>query len=318
MDNNQQNKLKNLLNRLHLHNTSVIFVFLACGFFLGLWATSLFFQFVSKQAANVPIPPSEVVEERHFISPLIEADAALVYDPNTQTVLYEKNATSTRVLASITKLMTALIASPFVQEQPDKKVRVEQEDLDTFGESGLVLGEIWKLSDLLSFTLVTSSNDGAMTIAKSLMPYDTFIKAMNEKSKEIGADLKFTNPSGLDNPEETIAGATGSAMGVALLVADILRHYPQALEPTDLPEQTFTSVSGIQHKAINTNKAIAEIPQLIGGKTGFTDLAGGNLAVVVNAGLNRPVIIVVLGSTIDGRFADTEALASSTLQYFGS
>ena len=57
------------------------------------------------------------------------------------------------------------------------------------------------------------------------------------------------------------------------------------------------------------------IPGLLGGKTGYTNLAGGNLAVIYDAGLNHPIVVVVLGSTLEGRFGDVETLVDATYGY---
>ena len=68
------------------------------------------------------------------------------------------------------------------------------------------------------------------------------------------------------------------------------------------------------HTATNTNEVVGSIPGLIASKTGFTDLAGGNLVVAFDAGINRPVIISVLGATKDGRFTDMEMLVNASLR----
>ena len=70
----------------------------------------------------------------------------------------------------------------------------------------------------------------------------------------------------------------------------------------------LTDENGNKASAFNTNEALGAIPGLIMGKTGYTDLAGGNLAVVFDVGLSHPVIAVVLGSTIDGRFTDMKQI----------
>lgn len=300
-----------------MYVSSALLIAIGSAFLAGLWGITILLESIDTKIPAQAAVGAAVIPPV-FEAPEIEAESAIVYDPNSQTVIYEKNASEQRVLASITKLMTALVSYPFIAAEPTRSVRIEKSDIAAYGDNGLVVDEVWQLDELVKFMLITSSNDAAMTIATSLMPYDEFIAAMNTKSQEIKADLVFTNPSGLDSDNKLIAGATGSARGVALLVAEILRHSPKALESTNIPNLTFKSESGVVHTAKNTNKAIADIPQLIGGKTGFTDLAGGNLAVIVNAGLNRPIIIAVLGSSLEGRFRDTEALASSTLRYFGS
>jgi len=76
------------------------------------------------------------------------------------------------------------------------------------------------------------------------------------------------------------------------------------------------SLDSIRHTATNTNKVLGNIPGLIASKTGFTDLAGGNLVVAFDAGMMRPIIVVVLGSGIDERFEDIKKLVWASLNSF--
>ena len=77
----------------------------------------------------------------------------------------------------------------------------------------------------------------------------------------------------------------------------------------------FSSESGGAHAVLNTNRETGELPLLIASKTGYTDLAGGNLVIAFDAGFNRPIIIAVLGSTAEERFTDVEKLVWATLAY---
>jgi D-alanyl-D-alanine carboxypeptidase len=78
------------------------------------------------------------------------------------------------------------------------------------------------------------------------------------------------------------------------------------------------SEDGFIHTAENTNKQVYSFPGLLGSKTGYTDYAGGNLAVVFDAGLNHPIAVVVLGSSLDGRFTDVRKLVDATAEYMTS
>jgi len=94
-----------------------------------------------------------------------------------------------------------------------------------------------------------------------------------------------------------------------------LTRHPTLLEPTRETTITRTSLNNRSYKVYNTNQLTDDIPLLIGSKTGFTETAGGNLVVAFDAGLAHPVIIVVLGSTPEGRFNDIKTLIDATLQY---
>ena len=78
---------------------------------------------------------------------------------------------------------------------------------------------------------------------------------------------------------------------------------------------TVRSKEGFEHHLRNTNQIVNSLPNIVGSKTGFTEVAGGNLAVVIDPALNTPVVIVVLGSSKDGRFKDVERLTNATLDY---
>ena len=137
---------------------------------------------------------------------------------------------------------------------------------------------------------------------------------MNRTANELKLrDLHFFNETGLDLGDAS-AGAYGSAHDVAKLLAYITKEAPEILEATRYDSMEFTSLENLPHVATNTNIIARLIPGLIGSKTGFTDLAGGNLAITFDAGLGYPIVVVVLGSTIDDRFTDTEALVWASLE----
>jgi D-alanyl-D-alanine carboxypeptidase len=99
-----------------------------------------------------------------------------------------------------------------------------------------------------------------------------------------------------------------------MLLKNIIKNNPSLIESTSENTEDFVSESNIKHVASNTDAVMNEIPGLIASKTGYTDLAGGNLAVVFDAGIMHPVAVVVLGSTVDGRFSDVVKLTQLALQ----
>lgn len=255
----------------------------------------------------------------------LEAKAAYVYDVNSGEPLFELNANNVLPLASLTKLMTAIVASELLPS--GTVVTIGKTDIESEGDSGLFMDERWKLSDIIGFTLITSSNDGASALAAAAgslgqnaygEPADEskqmFVNAMNKKAEELGLrGTRFFNESGLDIDQE-ISGGYGTARDVAFLMAHGVKSAYRNIESTTLARTTVTSLDNIRHQATNTNEKIDAIPGIIASKTGYTDLAGGNLAIAFDAGLSRPVVIVVLGSTREGRFKDAEALAWAALE----
>jgi len=256
----------------------------------------------------------------------LDARAAIVWDIALSRPLYSRNADAQLPLASLTKLMTALVAHERLS--PPVTLTIAPSALSPEGDNGLQAGEEWRLRDLIGFTLVVSSNDGARALAAAAglggktseiasfsEALETFVAAMNERAGELGlTQTYFLNESGLD-ASEAVSGGYGSAHDVAWLLDEALGEIPDELEMTRTEALAVRSLSGVVHDAENTNEATNRIPALIGGKTGYTDLAGGNLAIVFDAGLARPIAIVVLGSTQAGRFSDVERLVWATLEY---
>lgn len=252
----------------------------------------------------------------------ISARSAIVTDITTGKILFEKNADEPLPLASITKVMTALTA---VENAPSLgEVEIKSENLLEEGDSGLFLNSKWDLKSLLDYSLMVSSNDGASAIASAVGAFQsnetsakqTFVNDMNNLAIAIGmSNTRFFNEHGLDRDENHV-GSYGSARDVAKLLSYTITKYPNLLEATKYREMSFRDKDQILYIAHNTNISTNEIPNLLASKTGFTDLAGGNLAIAFDAGLGRPVAISVLGSTQEGRFLDVLKLVSTTLDYF--
>ncbi len=260
---------------------------------------------------------------RTFVAPTIEGRAAIVYDLAQKKILYGKNEGVQLPLASLTKLMTAYVARTTLKN--DTAVVIPQDRLPTDGDPALISGDVWHLKDLLGYTLMQSSNDGAHAIAGAagavlnkggVEDDQAFVAKMNAMTQQLGMPQTFfKNETGLDTSMQQ-SGAYGSARDVAILLGQLLAIAPDIFEETGALSGTFVSTTGKVYTARNTNQHVGEIPGLIASKTGYTDLAGGNLAVVFDAGVNHPIAIVVLGSSSEGRFRDTKALADASMLYF--
>jgi D-alanyl-D-alanine carboxypeptidase (penicillin-binding protein 5/6) len=225
--------------------------------------------------------------------------------------LYSKSADKQLPLASLTKLVTALVADEVLGQRT--RVVVSERAIETEGQSGLLAGDSWVERDLSDFMLTVSSNDAATVLATSGTTQRQFIAKMNQLVARLGlSSIVLLNESGLDVDEQN-AGAYGSAKDIALLLTYITTVRPELLEATTFDRFTSVSLTGRRYKAVNTNKAAHAVPGLIGGKTGFTDIAGGNLAVVFDAGMGRHVAVVVLGSSKEGRFTDVLKLVAKVM-----
>ncbi len=267
-----------------------------------------------------PVPNKQAIE----VIPL-EALSAIIMNAQTGEVLYEKNSHILLPLASITKLASIAVINTHLS--PGRTVSITKDDLKTEGESGLIPGTVWSVNELSKFSLLTSSNDGIAALARTVeeevhnsledgdVPY-TFVDLMNDFAHTRGfAQLSFLNPTGLDE-SKTLAGAYGSAYDVASLTQYFFNTYKELSAATVIQTSEFFSHDGGIVTGTNTNISIGELPFVAFSKTGFTDLAGGNLTVVVTTDVTVPFIVVVLGSTQSGRFEDVEKLTTALNTYW--
>lgn len=244
-------------------------------------------------------------DERVFDGVQIEGKAFVVYDLKDRKVLAGKNETMELPLASLTKVMTAITAES-IASSTNERVTISNENIDGGLDFGLRLGQKWTLDELLKYMLVFSSNDAARIVATHFGGMPFFVKEMNEKAKSLTTTLVFTDPAGLD--DDSTLGGRGTALDVVILFREALRLFPDILDATTKTRFTASLDSGKVSGIPNTNQTVQDFPGMEGSKTGFTNLAGGNLAVVVDVTLGRPVVIVVLGSTREGRFKDVALL----------
>lgn len=247
----------------------------------------------------------------------VRAKSAYVWDVVGQRALYQKNADEKMPLASITKLMTALVAYELVPN--DTLVTISRTAAAQQSGGSFKEGEVFEVKKLADFALISSYNSAAYTLASSvgkLLGDDDavkqFVAAMNIRADELNLkSLSFNNPTGLD-VSTTMDGASGSAKDVSFLMEYILTKQPDILVPTVTQSARIYNKAGDYHEAHNTNNILTDIPNLLGSKTGYTDLAGGNLTIAFDGGYNRPIIITVLGSTWSERFSDVQKLIKAT------
>ncbi|HVM73848.1 MAG TPA: serine hydrolase [Candidatus Paceibacterota bacterium] len=260
--------------------------------------------------------------ENPFASVRLQAQSAYVYDMQTQQVLYTLNPDAERPMASLTKIAMALAVSEVLPL--DSTITIPYDTAPVSSAEVLTKGSVWTVRDVLNFTLIASSNQGADILGRAandplhvkypLSPQSgTTVWRMNKLVRDLGlTDMLFSNDSGLDL-SSTESGAYGSARDVGTLVAYAASTSLDLFTETTQNTMTFKNAAGMTATAYNTDTALGAIPGIVMGKTGYTDLAGGNLAVVFDAaGIGHPVVAVVMGSTIDGRFSDMKQLVDAS------
>ncbi len=246
----------------------------------------------------------------------LQGSAAIVYDLKTGQTLYERNAEAQLPLASLTKLLTLYAAADSLSDTT--QVPLTATALSAEGESGFIEGESFMFKDLARLALVASSNDAAAAIAEAAQKKVGVAGSALLASAAQAAHLSQTyalNGTGLDE-DTKISGGYGSAKDVALLAGALLERAPDLARASTLSSVTVTSNNGIVYTMKNTNQGVVRVPGVLLSKTGFTDLAGGNLVVVYDTGMGHPIAVVILGSTIDGRFVDVARLIDATHAHF--
>jgi len=255
--------------------------------------------------------------QQRFKTLEINAKAAILVKINEngqEKILFEKDSEKSLPIASLTKLMTALVVfdldEVYAESQPIKitKQAVGQEGQSKYGE--LKIGESLSVKNLLYIALIESSNDAAFALTEPIGKQG-FVELMNLYSKKIELEnTYFINPTGLepDSPEELKNVST--ARDIVKLAKYILENYPQIFEITVNQSYEVLNLDNTFHHFIpqNTNELLREIPEIIGGKTGWGIEAGGCLLLV----LDNPeeegsyFVSIVLGAK--DRFAEMRKL----------
>jgi D-alanyl-D-alanine carboxypeptidase len=252
-------------------------------------------------------PPSVVADLAPPELPELTAKAWLLYDADTGVTLASHNADDPRPMASVTKIMTALV----VMENAglDEQVRVSA-TAEAVGESeiGLAVGEVWSVADLVAAMMVRSGNDAAMALAEHVGgSVKGFAAMMNSKAENLGLENShFTNPHGLDASEHYTSATDLRIMAEAVL------KYPYIARVVRTRQVEFTpNPQGDPRVANTTNKLLGVYPGVVGIKTGFTSRAGLVLVSALDHN-GRNLISVVMGSR--GHFDDTRELLEYGIQ----
>jgi D-alanyl-D-alanine carboxypeptidase len=215
----------------------------------------------------------------------VHAESAVLVDTDTREVVWARDEHSQRPPASLTKLMTVMVASDLAPL--DRQVTVPAEVAQLESDStmmGLSPGDTVSVRELMYGIFLVSGNDAAETLARTLVDRDRFVRLMNEKAAQLGMrDTHFTNPTGLDDP-----GLRTSAYDLAVAGLTIATRYP------DLMPIAGAKDHGYLHSLI---KLLVTYPGATGLKTGYTDDAGYCVVGTATRG-SRHLVAVVLHSDL--------------------
>jgi D-alanyl-D-alanine endopeptidase (penicillin-binding protein 7) len=236
--------------------------------------------------------------------PDVHAAAAIIYDPETNKVLWEENSQDQRSIASITKMMTAVV---FMESNPDLSAQVLVDRADTFQASTTHLrsNDHVSVDDLLHLLLIASDNAAARVLAR-ISPYgaEGFIVRMNEKAADLGLTAThYADPSGL------LSDNVSSAYDMARLIT-FVSNDDRIASVMRTPE--YSLFIGRRPITIHSTNHLLGRPgvDVLAGKTGFISKAGYCLATLLRLpSSNQQVAVVVLGARSNaGRFMETQNL----------
>ncbi len=237
----------------------------------------------------------------------ITARSAMAVDVQSGKVLYKKNPEEILPMASITKLMTALV---FLDHNPgwQKEWSTIPADRRNGGIIYLNTGEILTLDNLFKTALIVSDNDSAMALSRaSGLGAEEFISQMNIKAKQIGmSSAQFADPTGLKVANKGTVGDVIKLLNFALHNETIAKTTSTAYYEFEVqgPEKKRTV------KLRNTDSLLKGYLTIMGGKTGSLDEAGYNLTVKIKGENDQEILVVTLGSETNfERFQDVKAIA---------
>ncbi len=230
--------------------------------------------------------------------PSFDNTAYMIADLSTGAVLSGANTTTRWPTASLTKLLTATLV--FDQLSTSTKITITPEMFAADPtEETLVVGGTYTVEDLLHVMLMPSSNVAAQAFA-DYIGQTQFMNEMNARAQQWGmTDSYFADPSGISAANESTAN------NLLILAQHVYNNYPGILAITDTHQTTITELNSGEKVAVTSINDFAGEPGFVGGKTGHTTQAGGNLLSIFNDD-GHPVLIIVL-NTID-RFGDTSKL----------
>ena len=232
------------------------------------------------------------------LPPILQAQAALVSDLQSGEVFFGFNINRRWPLASLTKLVAAAVA--WDNLSPQNTLILDSSDFSVVNRSStLALGGRFTENDLFKAMLVVSSNEATEALAGSYGRDNFIARMMNYIANWNLNDTHFDDPTGLSSSDQS------TIFDLKQLTFHLWNDYPYIFKITRTPSVYVTELNSGRRLLLQNINSFAGKPDFLGGKTGYTDDAIGNLLSVFSY-KGRPVLIIVLGTT--DRFGETQAL----------
>ncbi|TSC83763.1 MAG: D-alanyl-D-alanine carboxypeptidase family protein [Parcubacteria group bacterium Gr01-1014_13] len=267
---------------------------------------------------NLPVskPAIPLAKDKGNFSGSSTAASAIVVDTKTKTVLFSKNTDQIRSLASITKLMTAVVLLDLPINWASTTIIT---DGDMEGDHHINAGEEFTLDDLWHVALIGSSNSAINALVRNTgMPKEKFVALMNEKAKELRlSSARFAEPTGLSDRN------MANALDTAKLLIDALK-FEKIYTTVQTGEYYSHPLNGNKARRVwTTNWLLTNwVPnnfkvENIAGKTGYIDDSGYNFAVSLTNEKKHSITVVVFGAaTNEDRFSEARDLAEWSFSHY--
>ena len=295
----------------HMFNWHRMTKYLTLFFVVGLVLMAVGYTHQKESNASADVGGLEVAaanvvhQDSRAIAPsgaVVNASSAISveFTLDSKKILFEDHANKKLPIASLTKLITALIV--LERYNLDENIVIDSAAMAQVGDQGeLVLGQNLSVKNLLYISLMESSNKSAYALAE-VMGVNTFVEAMNQRAAELGLhNTHFTDATGL-NPN-----SYSTAEDVAALSQYLYVHYPLFREIVGLQMYRLYTPDGLfHHTVINTNELLGQ-DNVVGGKTGFTREAQGCVMILqYNPENNNYKVYVILGA--ENRFLEVKKI----------
>ena len=267
---------------------------------------------VQYSAQPVPYNSATIQQQAAYAGPLLNAQSALIMNANTGQIFYQKNMDNVRSIASISKLMAAMVVLDAHLDM-NQRITITEAEIDRLKGTGsrLSIGTTLTRGQMLHLGLMSSENRAIHALARTYPGgMSAFVQAMNDKARSLGMmNSRFYEPTGLD-PRNV---STARELSMMVRAAS---QYPQIRQlSTAQSGEAYTSTGKFEQYK-NSNVFVREGNwNITVQKTGYIREAGRSMVMQTQMG-REPVIIVVLGSqTTTTRANDARALSSMVQQY---
>ena len=236
-------------------------------------------------------------------APILTADAAILIDARTGQVLYEKNADKREYPASMTKMMTCILA--LEKSSPDQLVTVSRYAADVEC-TRLYPGYTLRMADILQQMMMISDNGAATAVGEAVGGDEaTFAAMMNEKAQAIGAvNTHFVNMNGMPDANHYSTARDMAKIAAYAMHNDAFRQ----IVGTKAKNIYYIAPQGHKTYCVNTNELLESYPGCTGIKTGWTSAARGCLSAAAKRGDKELIAVVMHSDDDETRFSEAAAL----------